>query len=430
MTYLALMRIIELCDLFKPDIDSFLIDKMQSSDKSVAAAAIVAAGALGGKGEQAIPVLARLAADPANERIRVCAINSLITIGPGAIPTIKELLMSADKSLALSMATAVRGMNRIPEELKNAVDWANPAVAAENGSLLANYSFEADDCAIPGWSVSLEDGAEGTFAIDPSRSRTGLKSVKMTKSNGVGILRLRTAEPVIIDPGSEVLTYRIYFQAVGASPSSLLLLRFEDEHGNLIGDDSGIHGGAGWESQSILRNTPGQFWDRRMIMIKRAEVPRKYFLNVLVYGNPATVWIDDVEFPATPWKGAAAGPTLPQPAVTLAEAMKIIEKRQTVEAKVEAINGHAVLKVNGRAVSPVLYVAPTAPFADFKLMANEGRVDFPVVYVDFMNEAYRYDAARGSYPFGRPLLKKEGQYDFTSAFRVLENALRHCPEAN
>lgn len=430
LTYLALMRIIELCEFSKPDIVLFLIDKMQSTDKSVLAAAIAAAGALGEKGAPAVPLLASLAADPAIERIRVCAVNSLITIGPAAIPAIKQLLMSADKSLALSMATAVRGMNKIPDELKSAVDWANPAVAAENGSILANYSFEADDQAIQGWSFNLKDGAEGNFAIDLTRSRTGLKSLKLTKTNGVGFISLRTAEPVTIDPGTEVLTFRIHFQATDASPSSLLLLRFEDENGHLIWDDTSLHGGAGWQSQSILRNTPGQFWDRRMIMIKRTELPRKYFLNIILYGNPATVWIDDVEFPATPWKGAAAGPILPQPAVTLAEALKIIEKRPATEATVETVNDHAVLKVNGQTVSPVLYVAANSLFGDFKQMATEGNINFPVVYVSFSNLACQYDAVKGSYPFGRQLWGNSGKYDFSTAFRVLENALQHCPGAN
>ena len=293
-----------------------------------------------------------------------------------------------------------------------------------------NYSFEADDQAIPGWSFALQDGAKGGFAIDHSRGRSGLKSLRLTKSNGVGALVLRTAEPVMVAPGSEVLTFRVHFQAEGASPSSLLLLRFEDENGNLIWDDTGLHGGAGWQSQSILRNTPGQFWDRRMIMVRRGDQPRKFFLNILVLGNPVTVWLDDIEFPAPPWSAAASGPTWPQPAVTLAEALKTIAARPALDAKVETVNDHAVLKVNGQPASPVLYMSTNGYFGDFKQMAADGGINFQTVVVSYSNLASKHNPANGSYPFGRPLWTDSGKHDFAPAFRLLENAIRHCPAAN
>ncbi len=430
LVYLALMRIADIAAISSPDIVSFLIGKIQSPDKSVAAAAIAAVGALGKKGAPAVPFLANMAVTTSNEKILVCIVDSLVKIGPDAIPAIKELLLSSNKVVALSMATAVRGMNVIPDELKDAVDWANPAVAAENGSALANYSFEASDEAIPGWSFNLKDGAEGKFEIDHTRSRTGLKSLKITKTNGTGFISLRTAEPVSVEPGSEILTFRVHFQAANASPSSLLLLRFEDENGNLIWDDTSIHGGAGWASQSILRNTPGQFWDRRMIMIKRSKQPRKYFLNVILYGNPAAVWLDDIEFPATTWTAAAAAPTFPQPAVTLDEALKIINSRPVTVAKIETVNDHAVLKVNGKTMSPVLYVPTNAHFGDFKQMSAEGNINFQVVNISFSNLSSQYNAVNGSYPFGRQLWGADGKYDFSSAFRLLENAIRHCPDSN
>lgn len=402
---------------------ALLIRAAQDSDRDIRNRACYRLGELGRKAEQAIPVLAENTSY-AFEPVRVQACVALTKLGPEAYPAVRDILLGPDKGLRLTMATAVRGMpGGVPGALAAEVDWANPPVMQTGPSLLPDGSFEgSSDKKLVGWEVVFRDGATGSWEIDSTRAQDGLKSLKITKTNGLGYIMLRSTEPVIVPPGRKSWTFRCFFQCFDAKYNTLLLPRLETEKGSLIWDDTGLNRSAGWQSQSLLRNTPAHFWDRRMIMRRQQETAQRLRPVLALYGNPATVWIDNVEFPAPDWNAATAGPTYPQPDYTLEQAMNMIEKRPPVSAKITSENGKTALFLNGRKSAPVLYLATRGFSGDFKAVNTEGGIKLPVCRIDL--------AGSRNYPPFEKAWNAGGQADFSSFFATLENAVRQAPESS
>lgn len=402
---------------------SLLMHAARDKDLDVRNRACYKLGELGEQAKSAIPLLAENVECPF-EPVRVQACVALTKLGPEAYPVIREILLGPDKGNRLTMATAVRGMpGGVPSELASEVDWANPPVMQTGTSLLPDGSFEGASAGkLVGWEVLFKDGATGSWEIDTARAQDGLKSLRLTKTNGLGYVMLRSTQPVIIPPGRDVWTFRCFFQAFDAKYNTLLLPRLETEKGTLLWDDTGLNRSAGWQSQSLLRNTAPQFWDRRMIMFRQRQKPQRLRPALILYGNPATVWIDNVEFPAPAWKAATAGPVYPQPEYTLAQALDIIKKRPPVSAVVTRDNGKTALFLNGKKSAPVLYLATRGSSADFKAITQDGGIKLPVCRLDlFGNKNYPpFDKAWNS----------TGQIDFSGFFETLEFAIRQAPDAS
>ena len=71
------------------------------------------------------------------------------------------------------------------------------AVAQENeGPVVQNGGFETDG----GWEVITAGGGEGTAEVDETVALSGSRSMRMTKTNGVGWVILRSAEPLTLAP--------------------------------------------------------------------------------------------------------------------------------------------------------------------------------------------------------------------------------------
>lgn len=380
---------------------------------------------LGNLGEKAYPAY-KILVENMNypfEPVRVQSAVALTKLGPKAYGAIKKILLDVNKNNRLTLATAVRGMpNGVPEELQKYVDWANPPVMQTGDSLLPDSSFESStNEQLIGWELELRDGATGHWEIDSTRARNGLKSLKITKTNGLGYIILRSTLPVIVPPGKATWTFRTFFQCFDAGYNTLLLPRLETASGSLRWDDTSLNGGAGWQSQSLLRNTPNHFWDRRMIMLRQTSKEQQFRPALVLYGNPATVWVDDVDFPAPPWKAFAAGPVYPQPAYNLEEALEITKKRPVSSLEVKSINGKSALLVDGEKKAPVLYLVPRGASGDFKFITKDAGIELPVVRVNLR--------AGGNYPPFTDAFKSGAKSDFNSFFDTIENAIRMAPES-
>lgn len=253
-----------------------------------------------------------------------------------------------ENTLFLSRSNGTAATDYTSEKNAN-FDKATPAVvksaAGEINYLLAG-GFEQKS----GWKIVMEDGAEGTGGEDAGLFRNGKSSMCLRKKNGIGYIHLVSAEPVRVAKGK---TYRFfgYFHSEDAPISSLLLFRVAGSSGSNILYDA-FDGGAGLASQSLIVNKPPGEWHSRTIQYF-ARQDADVYLHVLLYGNPTTVWLDDLVFTDAPFKWQGKSNTFKYP-YTKEEVLKILEKRENAFGSVTNVNGLSYLAINGKPVPPVI----------------------------------------------------------------------------
>ena len=379
-------------------------------------------------GEKAYParkaLISRLLGD-GYEPVRVHSAQALAHMGKKIYPELKTILLEKDNRSRLTLATAIRGLKGgVPAELAKEVEWANPPVALRGDNRIADGDFEGSEGdKLVGWQVEFIDGAEGKVELDNTVARSGEQSLKITKTNGKGYVMVSTVCPVIVPPGNirEPMTYRFHFKTKDAKHNTLLMARLIGQDGTMYRDEPAINGGLGRNSQERLRNTPDHVWARRVLMFGHRERPLPVRPAILLYGSPATVWVDDVQFPAEPWKIGETGPTHPDVRYTMEEAMKIIAPRPAASAKVvREPNGKVSFLINGKKAAPVLYTQ-TTPNADYDYMHRLGEVQLQVAHV-------RFSAIDRYWPFtkgwdGKPIT------DFSPHLQSVDYAVRSAPGA-
>lgn len=233
-------------------------------------------------------------------------------------------------------------------------------------TLHPNSSFEAG---LLGWNISLQNGATGNWNIDTAHFKGGRSSLKLTKTNAQGYLLLKSTFPITIPAGRENVTWRGWFHADDAVLSSLLLFRLVDENGNLATDIVPTNSDR-WESQSLLRNAPAGVWEKRLITLGPSDKERRYYMEVAFYGNPATIWLDELNFPATPWSYYASDP-VPSLPVAL-EPSNEAKAISADTAKVLLQDGRATLQINNQQTPPVLHFPFVPERGDYAAFEQAG----------------------------------------------------------
>ena len=388
-----------------------------------------AAYRLGSFGEAALPCAETLASQLThrNEAVRVHAASALTRLGKGAFPFIRNALLSNNFGVRLCMANTVRGMpGGTPPELAGYVRWASPPHALSGPSFLPDSSFEASrNDALYGWRITFEDGAEGRYEVVSDRARTGRQSLKIVKTNGKGYILLASAFPVTIPAGNgkKPWIFRLHYRCGDASYNSLLLPRFLKPDGSIQWHDTRFFGGAGWQGQSVLVNTPGAAWGKRLILAGLRKYDQPLRPAVVLYGNPVTVYLDDLEFPAREIDFADAGRTYSTPGHTLEETLRRIAGRPAVTARIgRTSGGKSVLELNGKTVSPVFMLSFNGALGDCELFCREVGIRQPVVTVN-MRSSCRYPPFRG-------IRDGSGKLDFSPLFEIIESALCKAPESS
>ncbi len=382
---------------------------------------------LGCMGERALPAIEVLTGNltVANEGVVSSSAVALTRLGPKVYPKLRRLMIGENRSTRLSVALALRGMpGGVPAELREVVEWASPRVVQSGTSLHPNSSFEAG---MDGWRVELHDGAEGDWAIDESRASSGRRSLRITKKNPLGYIKLVSTQPIIIPPdrNRKPWAFRTRFQCFDATRNANLIPRFEWENGMLQGDDGGgMNTYYAWTSQHMLRNTPPQYWDKRVIAFRPdANNERVIKLALILYGDPVTVYLDDIELPAAPWQKVDAGRIYAQPDYSREEMLDIVAKRPPVRVTVAAENQRTVVRVNGKPVIPALHMSwpTTGATADFREMAKAG-VTFPLISLS-MTGSMNFP------PFGEAWNGRD-EAIFEDFFASIEQALQQDPHGN
>lgn len=411
---------------------SQLISLIDDPQPMVRIAAIEALAGLNTKAAPAAKKLAKRVKYDPNEMVRGWAAAALVSIGESAQPTIDALLQDRQDRVRLTMVTALRGKPHLDENLQAKLLAASPEPIqyAEEHTRLYNGDFEADSNALTGWTVKYMDGAEGDWALDSSTVRNGKQSLKITKTNGRGYILLRSTKPVELTSSSMPTTCRLWFHAEDAPSTSLLLFRLEDaETGELRA--GGMRTSFTWQSQSFLRNSVPGKWEKRVLMLKPGTQAGQYYVNIAMYGNPGSVWIDDITLPAADRKFTISDPTPSQPIYSEAEAERIISGRPDMTTKVEHHDGRVELLLNGEPTSPVLHMPLNPTMGDYAVLNEEANIHLQTVYIKLNDFNGRYEDNENRVGAG-PMWPsaKHDRYDFTEAMRAVKAAARRSPHSN
>lgn len=247
---------------------------------------------------------------------------------------------------------------------------------------------------------------------DASVARSGEQSLKLTKTNGRGYVVLRSVQPVSPEVG-ETYLFRGWFHADEAPVSSVLMFRVREKGANLSYDS--IDRSYGWSAGSFIVPAPPGQWEKRVISFKAAE-PRQVHLHVVLYGNPCTVWLDDLQFTT---QQETVQSEKPEPVERFSDEQvdALVALRSPSTGAIEVRDGVSTMIVDGEPVPPMLYKVSgweKAHYADF---AYAG-VDLITVPVEL-----------GNIPIRPGVWLGDDEYDFTLAETIIRTALRRNPNA-
>ena len=397
---------------------------------------VAACYALAGIGPASAPAIAsiRELVDHPTERINTMAVKALADIGAPAREAILTILSGDNWTARMTMANCLRAYPGLDEELLAAVDRASPDTMLEKflpgeTNALANASFEEDDTTPTHWEVFFRDGAEGNVAVDTTIARSGRCSLRITKTNGLGYIEIKSAAPVTIAPGNNPVSLRMYFRSDEAPVSSAIMLRMGTASGTLHGDDVRINRGHGQRSQSLARNAPPNVWNKRVIMRRRSASSELYTAHVLVLGNPATFWIDDLEFPAAPWRGFATGPVMTPKLFTPEQAREIAAKRIPETTEIRQVHGRPVLLRNGKPAPAIVHNRSVANYGDYALFEQQAGITLQTLRFNLASDSGSYRPGTINTPGVYPIWDNSGHVDTDGVNRLLEEFACKAPNS-
>jgi len=288
---------------------------------------------------------------------------------------------------------------------------------SELQNFIINPSFES----ISGWQVQMQNGATGDFSFDAKLSHSGHQSLKLSKTNGLGFVELRTVEPISIKADT-LYTFRGLFHADNAPLSSLLLFRISTDGKSL--SYNSIDRTAGWQSQSLLINSPAGKWHPRAVTYQSKE-PQKIYLHVALWGNPSTVWLDDLELTEGTQKGESYQYQFDDP-YTKGQVLEALQKRPNATAKVVEKGGRMEFELNGKVQPFVIYkgMEPSARGGDQAAFGKDG-VNLTVVPMQLGQSRFSY-VPKDS----KPLWNADGSVNFDVVDDIITRTLQRNPQAN
>ncbi len=292
------------------------------------------------------------------------------------------------------------------------------AAAAEEqkSRTLTNGSFESKG----GWALVKHDGAEGYMALVKG-GRTGEYALRLVKTNGKGFLQLKALKPVKFDGGAKYV-FRGYFSTQTSSLDSMLLFRssFKENEKHFLYDD--IDRSFGLPSQALLINTNHGEWQKRVGSFLPKKDGQVYF-NVILYGNPADVLLDDLEFSPDNFKRPAPSDltkrtTFPY---TKEQVYEILAKRTPDEAFIRRSGDRMEMVLNGRAVVPTLY-KPESFHSDY---VYNRYTEFSEAKVTFMMRPVQLTGSKAD----TGIVLAPGKYNYEKLEEAVMYALRQDPYA-
>ena len=273
---------------------------------------------------------------------------------------------------------------------------------------------------LSGWEVRFEDGATGTFELDSAVLRSGTHSLRVAKTNSLGYILIRTKQPVTMELGRRY-SFRGYFHSEDAPVSSLLLFRLGNSES---GDFPNPYGLYWYSAHGHVPNAPPGRWEKRIAnyvcsadptdgLGGARNVPPQTHANIILYGNPFTVWLDDVEVAPARTRPAGEEGLLSYP-YSEEEAMRILASRPESTLRLESTPTKNRLVLNGEPVPPAMYMAKGT---------DERTGDFAGFGQAGVNLAIASDHVTGGVWLGK------GKYNMASVDEAMVRVLRRNPRA-
>lgn len=403
-----------------------LLEWARDKDLHTRAAAIVALGTLGDASPGVLQVLEK-GLDYPDEVTRSNAASALMVLGddgkailerrldaPIPLRARLEAMMALRNSVAGLKDPALREkMEAIYKEIKRA---SHPDLLEDSDSILGNGNFAEPDVSQE-WLFIQADGGKGSATWDQDISRhPGSGSVLLEKQSAAGEVVLRSKNSFLVKAG-ETPVMRLYFRADEAPSLSMLQLLFEDEKGVVrIGDQ--VRGHAA-QSQTALQNVASGQWEKRVAQINASDKDARYHVRVVLKGNPARVWIDDISAPAAPY--TYDYPPGMRSAIEPART-DVAEPANPVDVEVVQKNGHPRIVIDGKETSPILYFNQRGLTGDYAGMSAIGKVPLMVMTVP-LNEV-----VDERYPPQRAVWNSMEKFDFSMPFAWMDHALMNAPE--
>lgn len=287
---------------------------------------------------------------------------------------------------------------------------------AEN--MLSNSGFEKGGTFLEDWSFSLQDGAEGTVEWDESRSKSGKHSLKITKTNSLGYIRVFSAKP-LKDQAGENLSADGSFYTENSWPEYCGGF-FRLDYGKGLSANRDKY--EGFQAEVKLINSSGKLWQKRFLLTKKAPAKGDDVeFSIISAGNPHVIWWDDIclEDRKSAEKrfredAAKCPPQKEKILISQDEFTKLIAADKEHEAWLEKKDGICRLLIDGSPVVPSLYKS-SAKMAD--TIANSAPLfqkygeKIHVVQIDF----------------NKDLWMGKDNYNPEAAIKKVENAIREAP---
>lgn len=284
-------------------------------------------------------------------------------------------------------------------------------------NLIPNPGFEST----LGWQVQTKNDATGNFQFDATKAHSGNQSIKLTKTNGLGYVELRSKEPVHIE-ANVTYTFQGYFHAEDAPISSLLLFRISTDGKRLVYNS--IDRSAGFKSQSVLINSPAGQWEKRIITYK-SDKAQDIYLHVALWGNPSSVWLDDLELITGTEKLRSVPATYDFP-YSKEQVLQTLKQRPVASAQAVDQNGEMKLEINHK----------SQPFVFYKgMQSNERNGDiaaFGKADVNLTSVAVQLGQSRYAYfpKTEKPIWGGKDEINFDVVDTIILDVLRKNPQAN
>ncbi len=152
------------------------------------------------------------------------------------------------------------------------------------------------------WEVSSHHGCQRfTGAVNSDIRRSGKNSIKLSKTNSFGYFQLSSKKPVQVKAG-KTYTLRFWFNSSNAQVTSFLIPRLVLIMLQLPWQipEEALWVGYDYDSQSLMRNSPdadSANWIKRVVIYEnKTDKDQEIYFQVMLYGNPFDVYIDDFEF--------------------------------------------------------------------------------------------------------------------------------------
>ena len=251
------------------------------------------------------------------------------------------------------------------------------------------------------WGISEIMGATGSGAVTGEARRSGDHSLKLSKTNSSGYVQLSSKKPVRVDSGA-TFTLRFWFNSSNAQVTSFLIPRLVTDNAavSVANPGEALWVGYDYDSQSLMRNSPdadSANWIKRVVIYEnKTDKDQDIYLQLMMYGNPYDVYIDDLEF-VEGKQSRTISPDNPACTYSVEQVKKILAERTEESASVSGKDGVSHFYLNGKETWPIFYRG--LPGKDKKGNSQTDPAGFEAqgieinnVWMDLLPDEYRWES--------------------------------------